>query len=266
MKRLNKTNAYVLGLVTLMAVGCGSEDKPATDTTNTGNQEEDSGTSEPPDETTVVQEETDSGPPAPTGGDIGDPVLDDVPPETELSDLDDEQRAEVCEAYVKTANAVSANLGELCPAQGLFQAVQTETVTNDATYQDECAARVEACEVQVAAAQEDSPAERCASGAACGASVKDFNDCNAQIAALNRVVLEPLTGQTIPECSETTQTQATNAALLLGITVVAGLNQVTDETGGNPTEEDGPCARISEACPELGVALGAFSELGSQLP
>lgn len=266
MKRLNKRNACVFGLLTLWAVGCGSDDKPATDTTNPGNDQDAAAPqTSAPDETTAEPEETDSGtPPAPDG--IGDPVLEDVPPETELSDLDDDQRAEVCEAYVKTASAVSVNLGMLCPAQGLFQAVQSETVTDDESYQTECAAQVEACELQVAAAQEDSPQERCENGAACGASVKDFNDCNAQIAALNELVLEPLTEQTVPECSETTQAEASNAALLLGIQVVGGLNAVTAQAGGNPTDEEGPCARISEACPELGVALGAFSELGSQLP
>jgi hypothetical protein len=269
MKRLNKTNAWLLGLVTVLAVGCGSEDKPATDTTSpTDSSEPDAAppaeTSEPGD-TTAGPDETDPGPTNPSG-DLGDPVLEDVPPETELSDLDEEQLAEVCEAYVKTSEAVSANLGALCPTQGLFQASQSADVTDDESYQAECAEQVEACELQIAATQEDSPAERCENGAACGASVQDFNDCNAQIAALNRLVLEPLTESEVPECSETTQTQASSTALVLGIRVAAGLNAVTAEAGGSPTDQEGPCARISEACPELGVALGAFSDLASQLP
>lgn len=265
MKRLNETNARVMALLTLLVVGCGSEDKPATENTNPDDKA-DAGaeTSAPPAESTAPDET--SGPAEPSGDGLGDPVLEDVPPATELSELDEDQLAEVCVAYVKTATAVSANLGELCPTQGLFQATQNPEVTDDESYQAECAEQVAACEVQVAAAQEDSPEERCANGAACGATVEDFNDCNAQIAALNRLVLEPLTDKEVSECSETALTDARDAATLLGLEVLIGLNSVTREAGGSPTDEDGPCSRVSAECPELGVALGAFSDLGSQLP
>ncbi len=266
MKRLITTNACLLGLLSVLAAACGSEEKPAAETTTPDEEGETTGadTSEAPEETTSDME-TDSTPPPSPGG-VGDPVLEEVPPETELSELDEDQLAEVCEAYVKTSNAVSANLGELCPAQGLFQATQSADVTDDESYQAECAAQVEACEEQVATASEETPEMRCESAGQCGASVQDFNDCNAQIAALNEYVLGPLSNQQVTECSETTQAQANNQALLLGLTFAAGLTTVEQEAGGSPTDADGPCARISEACPELGVALGAFSELGEQLP
>lgn len=265
MKKLNETNACVWGIMALLAVGCGSEDKPATETTSpTNDRDAAPETTAPSEETTLPPGDTDAGP-VTSPDEVGDPVLEEVPPATELSELDDEQRAEVCEAYVKTSVAVSANLEALCPTQGLFQAAQNEEVTDDESFRAECTAQVEACEAQVAAAGEDSPEERCASGSACGATIKEFNDCNRQIAALNRIVLEPLTEEEVSECSETTQAEASNTASELGITVLFGIAKVNGEAGGSPTDEDGPCARISEACPELGVALGAFSDLGSQL-
>lgn len=274
MKRMNETKVWVLGCVALLSVGCGSDDKPETSSTTPDNTA-DAG-SETSDETTTEEETTsgetssatsepDAGSTEEPSGDLGEPVLEDVPPETELSDLDEDQLAEVCEAYVATATAVSVNLGQLCPAQGLFQAVQSEEVTDDDSYQSACTDKVAACEADVAAAQEASPAERCESAATCGASVADFNACNLQIAALNSVVLEPLTEQEVPECSETTQSEANNLALALGIQLTLGLAQVSNQAGGSPTDEDGPCARINEACPDLGVVLGAFSDLGASL-
>jgi hypothetical protein len=275
MKRMNATKVWVLGFAALLTIGCGSDDKPDTSTTTP------TGTADAGDETTgeetTSEEETSTSDESPTttepntgstetpGDDLGEPVLEDVPPETELSDLDEDQLAEVCEAYVATATAVSVNLGQLCPAQGLFQAVQSDEVTDDESYQAACADRVAACEAEVTTAQEASPAERCESASTCGASVADFNACNLQIAALNSIVLEPLTEQEVPECSETTQSQANNVALSLGLQLTLGLAQVSNEAGGSPTDEDGPCARINEACPDLGVVLGAFSDLGASL-
>lgn len=261
MKRLNTTHARVLGIATLLAVGCGSDDKPKTNTTDPTPSESQSDTSKPPEEDTTGGEDTGSTTPG-----VGDPVLEDVPPDTELSDLTDDQRAEVCAAYVKTATAVNANLGSLCPAQALFLAAQSSEVTDDEGYRAECAVQLDACETQVEAAQEDSPEDRCEKGVACAASIKDFNDCNAQIAALNELVLQPLVKRDLPECSEMTRTQGATAALLLGIEVGANMELVTKAAGGSPTDEDGPCARIGEACPDLGVSLGAFDDLGSQLP
>lgn len=275
MKRMNETKVWVLGFAALLTVGCGSDDKPDTSTTTpqgTVDSGADTTGDEPTSEETPTSDETpttttdpDSGSTEAPSEDLGKPVLEDVPPETELSDLDEDQLAEVCEAYVATATAVSVNLGQLCPAQGLFQAVQSEEVTDDESYQAACTDRVAACEAEVATAQEASPAERCESAATCGASVADFNECNLQIAALNSIVLEPLTEQEISECSETTQSQANNLALLLGLQLTVGLGQVSTQAGGSPTDEDGPCARINEACPDLGVVLGAFSDLGASL-
>lgn len=251
----------MLGILTLLAVGCGSDEKPETSTTDPTPSETSSDTSEPPEEDTTAGDDTGS-----TTPDVGDPVLTDVPPETELSDLSEDQRAEVCAAYVKTATVVNANLGSLCPAQALFLAVQNPEVTDDASYRSECSAQLEVCETQVAAAQEDSPEERCEKGVACAASIEDFNACNAQIAALNTFVLEPLAEREISECSKTTRADANTAALLLGLTAASGMTNVTNTAGGSPADEDGPCSRINEACPGLGVSLGALGDLASQLP
>jgi hypothetical protein len=192
-------------------------------------------------------------------------VLEDIPPETQLSELDDDQLAEVCGAYVKTSTAVNANLGELCPVQSLFLAVQREGVEDDESYQSACSEELEACEAQVDVAQAQTPEERCESADECGATIEDFNACNRQIAALNSVLLEPMADEDVSECSETSFDQASNQATLLGLQALLGLSQVSAQAGGSPTDEDGPCQRIGEACPDLGVALGAFGELGAML-
>jgi hypothetical protein len=266
MKRQNQLNTWVLAMVTAVAVGCGSDDKPETDTT--GNEDESSSegsetTSEP--ESSSGPADTSGPAPQPSNGDIGEPVLEEVPPETELSDLTDDQLAEVCAAYVKTSEAVEESLSQSCPVQSLFLAVQGEGVDDDESYQAACAEEFAACEAQLEESQGQTPEERCESAGECGASIKDFNDCNQQIAALDTVLLQPLTEQEVSECSETSLTTATNQAGIIGIQALLGITTVENQTGGSPTDPDGACQRIADACPDLGVALGAFAELGSLL-
>lgn len=259
MKR-NRTSAWVLAVTALLAWGCGSDDKPDTDSTNnTGDDTESSSSSSP--SSTASQPA-----PSPTAPDgVGDPVLEDIPPETELSELDEDQLAEVCGAYVKTSTAVNANLGDLCPVQSLFLAVQTEGVDDDESYESACSEELEACEALVDVSQAQTPEERCESASECGATIEDFNACNRQIAAMNRILLAPLANEEVSACSETSYSQASSQATLLGLQGLLGLTQVSQEEGGNPTDPDGPCQRIGDACPDLGVALGAFGELGGLL-
>ena len=266
MKRLNQLNTWVLGMVTALAVGCGSDDKPETDTTGNGEEStsEDSETTSEPEPSSRPADT--SGPPAPRpDGDIGEPVLEDIPPETELSDLDEDQLAEVCAAYVKTSEAVEESLSQSCPVQSLFLAVRREGVDDDESYQVACAEEFATCEAQLEESQGQTPEERCESAGECGASIQDFNDCNQQIAALNTVLLQPLTEQEVSECSETSLTTATNQAGVIGIQALLGITTVENQTGGSPTDPDGACQRIADACPDLGVALGAFADLGSLL-
>lgn len=265
MKRQNQWNTWVLAMVTAVAVGCGSDDKPETDTT--GNEDDSSEGSE-----TTSEPESSSGPadtsgpaPQPSNDDIGEPVLEEVPPETELSDLTDDQLAEVCAAYVKTSEAVAESLNGLCPVQSLFLAVQREGIDDDESYQAACAEEFSACEAQLEESQAQTPEERCESAGECGASIEDFNDCNRQIAALDTVLLQPLSGQEVSECSETSLSTAQDQAGILGIQAVLGIATVQNQAGGSPTDPDGACQRIAEACPDLGVALGAFADLGSMV-
>jgi hypothetical protein len=258
MKRTNLGILWVAAFATTLVFACGSDEKPSTGSTT------DDDSSDSSSETPSSGSSAPNNPKPPADG-IGAPVLTDVDPDTELSDLDDDQLKEVCTAYVKTSDAVSDSLGQLCPAQSLFFAIQTESVIDDESYQAECAAQLDACEEQVEEANEETPEQRCAGAGACGATLEDFNACNAQIAAMNRLVLVPLTKEKIQECSDTSHQDAANKAAALGVMFFVNLANVTAQTGGNPTQADGPCQRIAETCPEFGLALGAFGELGAFL-
>lgn len=268
MRRIYETRAWLMGAIALTLVGCGSEETPNTGSTTESDESSDSTSSGESSAEESTSSEPDGGgqvtPPSPPAM-LGEPVLEEVPPQTELAELDDDQLAEVCEAYVKTATAVSESLALLCPAQGLFQAVQSTSATDDDSFQAECSVQVTTCESDVAAAQEETPEERCESASSCGASIEDFNACNRQIAALNGTVLTPLSEEEVPACEDTSLDEANNLAVLLGLQLVLGLQQVETQAGGSPTDPEGPCQRINEMCPDLGVALGAFSDLGDAL-
>jgi hypothetical protein len=173
MKRTNLGILWVAAFATTLVFACGSDEKPSTGSTT------DDDSSDSSSETPSSGSSAPNNPKPPADG-IGAPVLTDVDPDTELSDLDDDQLKEVCTAYVKTSDAVSDSLGQLCPAQSLFFAIQTESVIDDESYQAECAAQLDACEEQVEEANEETPEQRCAGAGACGATLEDFNACNAQ--------------------------------------------------------------------------------------
>lgn len=262
MKRMNHGNLWVAAIATALALGCGSDVEPSTGSST--DDDDFSGSTAPRSETSSSDSAPPTPQPAPDG--LGAPVLSDVDPDTELSELDEDQLEEVCAAYIKTSDAVSDNLEQLCPAQSLFFAIQAETVTDDASFQAECATQQKACETQIDEANDETPEDRCAGASECGATLEDFNACNAQVAAMNRLVFIPLTKQDVSECSETSLADATNQASALGILFLLGLTQASNAAGGSPTDADGPCQRIASACPEFGLALGAFGELGSVLP
>lgn len=262
MKRMNFGNVWVTVIATTLALGCGSDEKPSTGSTT---DDDSSGSTAPSSETPRSDTSTPGNTSQPAPDELGSPVLPDVDPDTELSDLDEDQLKEVCTAYVKTSDAVGDSLEQLCPAQSLFFAFQAESVDDDASYQAECEAQLEACQTQVDESDDATPEERCAGAAECGATLEDFNACNAQVAAMNRLVFIPLTKEEVAECSETSYQEAADKAGSLGLAFIVRLAQVTAQTGGNPADADGPCQRIAEACPEFGVALGAFGELGAFL-
>ncbi len=104
----------------------------------------------------------------------------------------------------------------------------------------------------------------CEQAEECGASIEDFNACNRQVAALNQMVIVPVGELDAPACESVTVTQASTFAISGGVQVLIWMQQASEAGGGSPTDEGGPCERIQELCPELGVVLDAFS--GLQLP
>lgn len=240
--------------------GCGDDPKPE-DTGNTRADDKADGgkggdrsndTTSNDDDSDESSETTDEG--------LPEPVLDELPPKTPLKDLDDEQFAEVCEAYVATAKSITNNLDDICPAQAVTETTQSMPA-DDAAAKATCAESEATCKSQVAASKQAIEDSDCEAAKSCGATIDDFNGCNRQIAALNQFVIGPVGKLDAPECSKVTVTSAAGFAIYAAITVPGWLEDAIEAGGGSPTEEDGPCARLRDQCPELGSALDAFAGL-----
>jgi hypothetical protein len=244
-----------------------AEDAGASDDSDPTDDSETSNTTDITDETNTSggdSTDTDSTDTDSTSdGELPEPVLEDLPPETPLSDLDDDELAEVCAAYLDTATSLTDNLDGICPAQSVITAYRSGAESDEAL-QDACVTAEATCGVQVASSQAALSAANCDQAKSCGASIADFNACNLQVAAFNEMVIVPVGELNAPACESTTASQAMAFSLSGGLQFLIWTQQASDAAGGSPTDEGGPCQRIQELCPELGAVLDAFS--GIQLP
>lgn len=285
--RATLRNSWAFVILCGFAAGCGDDPKPEETGNTQSDDPEDGGasddtdesdtTGEPDtddttaDETTTTDEtttaddtdESDTTGDATNDGDLPDPVLEELPPETPLSSLDEDQLAEVCEAYLATATSITNNLDGICPAQAVLTAQQSGATTND-ELQESCVAAEAMCDAQVETSKAALSDANCAQAEECGATIEDFNACNRQVAALDQMVIVPVGELEAPACESVTTSQASTFGVSGGIQVLIWMQQASEAGGGSPTEENGPCQRIREQCPELGVVLDAFS--GLQLP
>lgn len=258
---MRPTLRHTLAFVILFGLaGCGDDPKPD-DTGKTQSDDNEDGGKGNDKSSDSTSNDTDSDETGDTTDDeLPEPVLDDLPPQTPLSSLDDEQLAEVCEAYLGTATSITNNLDDICPAQALIATTQSSP-EDDAAAKVTCSASEAMCKTQVAASKQAIAEADCEEAKSCGATIADFNACNRQIAALNQFVIGPVGELDATECSKVTVTAAAGFAIFAAITVPGWIQDANEEGGGSPTEEGGPCERLREQCPELGSALDAFAGL-----
>lgn len=270
-------NSLALVVLCGLSVGCG--DDPPQNTGNTqsddngdagsrDNNDSDNDSTQDNDSTETTNDTTqsdtdDDSSNATTDVDLPDPVLDDLPSETPLSDLDEDELAEVCAAYLKTATSITENLDGICPAQAVITASQGGSTTED-ELQQECVTAEATCVTQVQASKAALGAANCEEADECGATIEDFNACNRQVAALDQMVIVPVGNLDAPACESVTATEAGAFAISGGFQLLIWMQQASEAGGGAPTDEGGPCQRIQEQCPELGAVLNAFE--GLQIP
>jgi hypothetical protein len=248
--------------------GCGDDPEPE-DTGNTqSNDSDDAGKGNDTSDGTEDEVTTDDPDRSDSQGsdstsDLPDPVLEDKPPQTPLSDLNEDELARVCAAYLDTATSITNNLDGICPVQAVVTASQASADSDD-VIQEACVEAEATCVAQVASSKTALEQASCAEAEECGATIADFNACNRQVAALNQMVIVPVGDLDAPACESVTVGQASSFSVSGGLQVLIWMQQASTAGGGSPTDENGPCQRLQEQCPELGSVLDAFSNL--QLP
>lgn len=271
-------NLKALSFVSLMAfvVSCGGTDKEETgttsdDTSDTSDATDDTGdgTEQSTDATDVDTTDVDTtdvdttdtpDPVSPGSGELPEPVLPDVPPETPLSELDDDQLQEVCEAYVETAEVMVSRLPDVCNIRGAGAGIAAETM-DEATLRAACEVGHDAC-VSAASDAEDTVASlSCGPAGDCDATLEQFNDCNRQIAAANELLLTPLIELDAPECSELTVAEAAALEGQVNLVLITGAISVGVAAGGLPSDADGPCGELERQCPDFAAPYTSLSAL-----
>ena len=266
-------NFKVLSLVSVLAcaVGCGGSDEEETGTTSddsadtdtsddTSDETSDDTTDEGSDDTDTGSTTDEPDPVAPTPTGLPDPVLPDVPSDTPLSDLEDDELQEVCDAYIRTAEVMVGRMPGLCNLQGVSAGLETMS-TDEATLRAACEVGRDSCADQAASAEDTVDMLTCGPANDCDATLEQFNECNRQIAAADQYLLGPLLELDAPECSELTATEAAALAAEAEITLLTGAISAGVAGGGLPSAADGPCAELEQQCPEFAAPYTSLSAM-----
>lgn len=187
-----------------------------------------------------------------------EPILPDVPPSTPISDLDDDEFAAVCGAFLTSMEDLLENASGTCGFQGI-SAAEDSGATDVAEYRAACADGRQVCEDETAAAREVIGVLECGERT-CSATLEQFDACRTQLIAFDALFIEPLSALPAPSCSEVTPATGASFSLLALATLLGGLAAVSDEQGGSPLDPGSPCESIEEQCPDF-FALGALNPL-----
>lgn len=257
-----KLGALVTGVLVLGIVGCGSDSND--DFTKRADQGlTDAGMSDagdtPPDD-----DAPDSGPGQPPSEDAGDPIvfpmppdieppdpiLPDLPQDTPVSDLTDDQFQEVCDAYLESADRVLKNYGKACGVVALNDALEAEPETTE-EFRELCGEARLGCEAETKAATALVGSLECNQDGTCQATVAEFNSCNQQISAVDRGLLFPLANVDVPPCEKLTPRIA-RAVQLEAFVALGGSLELIEEA----MADDSACNAIQNQCPDFVVPLG----------
>lgn len=252
------TTAFGVVAVLASTISCGGSEGEETKTTSDQTSDTDT-TDGDSDESDTSSDDTSSGPvdttdtetpQNPDPDELPDPVLPDVPSDTPLSELDDDELEQVCEAYVETAELMVAKLPDLCPLLGVNAGLSAMT-TDQSMLRAACSVGFDECADDVTTAEASVGTLTCGPASDCTATIGQFNACNRQVAAVNQWLLDPLIELDAPSCEEVTSASATSLQISAGITLIGGNARVVAEAGGLPSDADSPCAELQQECPDF---------------
>lgn len=264
-------------LVGALLWGCGDdgdeagprESNGSTDDSNNGGDSSDDGgvgSSNPPGTNPPGNNPPGSNPPggngstppgsgaAPPSFEAPDPVLPDVDGDTPVSDLDDDEAEQVCEAYLETAERLLDRVEGACGFVGLSVLDELESPT-DQEFQAACHEAREGCRLDAEAGKQALAGAQCGEASECEATVDEFNQCYAQIHLLDSVVLGPLSAAEVPPCDEMTVQEAT---VKQGEVVLGLLPALLNEDLASLFEGESACQAIDEQCPGYSVPVEEF--------
>ncbi len=185
-------------------------------------------------------------------------ILPDVPPDTEVQDLDPDEFDELCETYLDGAENIFGNLQAFCGITAIGDAVDAMPETTE-EFRELCADGREACEINAQAIETIFSVVECNQDNMCSATVEQFNSCYRDLTLLNAAVLEPLASVDVPPCEELTPAVAQAIQLQVFATVLVSASQLLEETGTNPLENEmSACDEIEMQCPDFAVPGGGL--------
>ncbi|MEN9579299.1 MAG: hypothetical protein RJA70_2308 [Pseudomonadota bacterium] len=181
---------------------------------------------------------------------LPDDLLPDVPRDTPIADLTDDQFEEVCGAYLETAKSVVENIEGACGFSALNDALEANTQSTE-EFREVCSEARLTCESEAKAAQGAVGLLTCNQDTTCQATVEQFSSCNQQISAINGGLLVPVAGVEVPPCDKLTPRIA-QAIQIQAFVALAGSLGLIEEIGN----ADSPCKAIQMECPDFAVPVG----------
>ncbi len=245
-------------LVGALLWGCGDDDagpQDDPDNQNGGNQL-DGGDSNPPGSNPPGSNPPGSNPPGsnPPPAEAPDPILPGVEGDTPVSELEDAEVEQVCEAYLETGERLLGRAEGLCGFVGLSVLDELESPTDEA-FQAACHEARERCRLDTESGKQALADAQCGDASECGATIDQFNECYAQMHLLDSVIIGPLSAQEVPACEDMTVQAATEKQTEL---LFALLPALLNEDLASLFEGESACEVIDEECPGYAIPVEEF--------
>lgn len=178
-----------------------------------------------------------------------EPMLPDVPRETVIDDLPEDDRIAVCRVYVQSAASVIESATGACGAIAVNSALRDQGAGDFASA---CQTSRSSCEENLASAGQTIDTLDCTMPTECAATIGEFEDCRAELDLLTDSILDPVGAIDIPACASISTIQATLLQLQIAGAFATGASASGLEFGAGGVQMSA-CEPLNEKCPNFAV-------------
>lgn len=185
---------------------------------------------------------------------LPDPILPEVEGDTPLSELEEDEADQVCQAYMDSAKQMLERSEALCSLAGLSVLQEMDSPT-DEEFRTACNEARESCRLESQGGAQALANAQCGDASECAATVDQFNECQLMMHRLDALVLGPLSSIEVADCNDMSAQQA---RMKSDEVLVALLPALLSEELVALLEEGNACEVIDEQCPGYAIPTDSF--------